>query len=100
MKDTVKLAARGDEGLGFTISSALKKALNTKIGDTLQIEIFKITRSSGETEFPNDLVFLKEISKTGKKSQGITVKIDIVRAYNLEKNDMIGVDIKVVNKAV
>lgn len=92
IKDTVSLKTRGESSIGFTISKSVKKKLNLKFGDVVQIKIYHIYKGENEGELEN-VNFPAQIIKISKTTMGVTVKKDIVTQFNLVAGDVIGVEI-------
>jgi hypothetical protein len=96
MKDiiTLKSSQRG-KGLRFVISRAIREDLNTKFGDTIQINIYGIYKEGGDMKpIEPSIPMPSIISKIGSNTQGITMKRNIVKLLNLGAEQMLAVDIE------
>ena len=98
MKDTVILRKCGaGKSIRFTIRRNFKAALGVGDKSLVEVQIFKIVKSSDdEGIYPKDLYFIGRVSTSGIGSSSIIVKGAIVEFYNLEVNNLLGVDIKIV----
>ncbi|MFX1568983.1 MAG: hypothetical protein ACFFCV_11530 [Promethearchaeota archaeon] len=94
VKDTVTLKTRGESSIGFTISKNVRKQLKLKFGDIVQIKIYHIIKGKNEGELEN-INFPAQIIKVSTTTMGVTVKKDIISQFELEADDIIGVEINI-----